>query len=118
MAAQLAVDSFSGIGRPRRAHVRARLGRREILVAMPPTGKQRASRIPLDYFARPDWLERGKLRWAALALVLPIGWLASGLLRSDQGQLRYSRGPVAAVHAAWEDKCTVCHVPFQPITGE
>jgi hypothetical protein len=86
---------------------------------MPPpeTGKQRASRIPLDYYKQPNSLERWKL-WLGLAvLLLTTGWLAAGLLRSDQGRTDYSRGPVAAVHATWEDNCTVCHIPFSPIRG-
>jgi hypothetical protein len=81
------------------------------------TGKQRAIRIPLDYFKRPDAMSRWKLRLTALALVLALGWWASGFVTSDDGRLRYSRGPVAAVHATWEANCEACHVPFAPIHG-
>jgi hypothetical protein len=83
----------------------------------PETGKQRASRIPLDYYKRPNALDRWKNGLAAVALVVPIGWVASGWLRSDGGQLAYSRGPVASVHATWEENCTACHTPFTPIGG-
>jgi hypothetical protein len=81
------------------------------------TGKQRATRIPLDYYKEPNSLERWKLGLGLAALLLTTGWLAAGLLQSDQGRTNYSRGPVAAVHATWEDNCTVCHVPFSPIRG-
>ena len=37
---------------------------------------------------------------------------------SDGGNLRYSRGPVASVHATWEQKCEACHTPFRPISGK
>jgi hypothetical protein len=81
------------------------------------TGKQRASRIRLDYYKRPNFLERWKNWLAAAALVVPIVWLGTGLLRSDSGRLAYSPGPVAAVHATWENNCTACHTPFTPIAG-
>src|SRR5690242_17829333 len=81
------------------------------------TGKQRATRIPLDYYKKPNLLERWKTGLALAALVVTCGWLAAGLLGSDQGRVRYSRGPVASVHAAWEDNCTACHAPFAHISG-
>jgi hypothetical protein len=87
---------------------------------MPPpeTGKQRATRIPLDYFKRLNSLEKGKLWLALVALLAAAGWWASGFLRGDNGKLRYSRGPVASVHAAWDAKCEACHVDFSPMSGQ
>jgi hypothetical protein len=79
------------------------------------TGKQRASRIPLDYFKRPNAVERWKLWLTAIALLLTVGWLGWGFVRSDQGRMRYSRGPVASVHATWEAQCDACHISFTPI---
>jgi hypothetical protein len=89
-------------------------------MAPPPqeTGKQRASRIPLDYYKRGNRVERWKLWLTGLALVITLGWWASGWVSSDQGQMRYARGPVAAVHATWEAECTVCHTPFKPIDSK
>ncbi|MBY0524357.1 MAG: hypothetical protein K2R98_13205 [Gemmataceae bacterium] len=81
------------------------------------TGKQRASRIPLDYFKKPDAIQRWKLRLTVLALVVAVGWWLSGLVRSDRGNLMYSRGQVATVHAAWNAECNACHEPFRPIGG-
>jgi hypothetical protein len=78
-------------------------------------GKQRAVRIPLDYYKRPTLLERWKDRLGLLALLVGGGWLAGGLLQSDGGDLRYSRGPVAHVHQTWEANCAACHEPFVPI---
>src|SRR5207253_1997551 len=82
------------------------------------TGKQRASRIPLDYFKHPDLLERWKHRLLGLAVLVTLGWWGLGYLRSDSGNLRYQRGPVASVHAAWEENCNTCHVSFTPIHSE
>lgn len=82
------------------------------------TGKQRAARVPLDYFKHPDWLQRWKLRFTGLALVFTLAWLAIGWVRSDQGRYRYSRGPVAAVHGAWETECQACHVSFMPMDSK
>jgi hypothetical protein len=82
------------------------------------TGKQRASRIPLDYYKKRNFMERWKLWLTGAALLLFLAWLAVGLLRSDQGRFRYSRGPVAAVHAMWDDNCDACHVPFTPLSAD
>lgn len=82
------------------------------------TGKQRAVRIPLDYYKRPTCLERWKEWLGVVALVVSGGWLASGLLRSDGGDLRYSRGPVANVHQAWDANCAACHDSFVPIQSD
>jgi hypothetical protein len=88
---------------------------------MPPpeTGRQRAARIPLDYYKHTTPLDRGR-GWRALALaaLLALGGVATGWFTGGQGQGYYSRGPVAAVHTTWEDNCTACHTPFAPLSGE
>jgi hypothetical protein len=81
------------------------------------TGKQRAARIPLDYYKRPNWLERWKGWLALLALVVTAGWVAAGFFQRGGGTARYSRGPVAAVHAAWNDRCEACHADFSPVSS-
>jgi hypothetical protein len=85
---------------------------------MPPreTGKQRASRIPLDYYKRPNPMERVKGRFALLALLFTVGIVGGSFLRGDSGKSFVSRGQVTAVHAAWNDKCEACHVDFTPIS--
>ncbi len=87
--------------------------------------KGRAQRIPLDYYKKPDAILKAKLGLSALALVLAVGWFASGLeyrggqvQTSSAGLLRYSKGPLASVHDAWNDKCDACHRPFAPIDGK
>jgi hypothetical protein len=87
-------------------------------MALRETGKERASRIQLDYYKHADRLLRVKL-WLTLAALVPaLLWLVGGLVYSRQAQALYSRGPVAAVHAAWEDKCEVCHTAYQPLSSE
>ena len=78
------------------------------------TGKQRAIRVPLQYYTTPDWVQRYKVKLAVVALVLTAAWWSTGLVRSE-GRFRYSRGPVATVHAMWETQCETCHEPFTPI---
>ena len=79
---------------------------------MPPreTGKQRAIRIPLQYYTRPDRMQGWKVKLTFVALGISVAWWASGFFSSD-GRFRYSRGPVAAVHAMWETECEACHDP-------
>jgi predicted CXXCH cytochrome family protein len=83
------------------------------------TGKQRAVRIPLDYYKRPDRLQRWKSRLGGLALIAAVAWPVLGLVpgAGRAVQRSYSRGPVAAVHATWESDCNACHTPFTPIGG-
>ncbi len=81
----------------------------------PETGRQRALRIPLDYFKRPGPLDSAKLALSGLALVITCGWLAWGWAQGPAGDLRYSRGPVAQVHQAWDARCEACHVDYVPI---
>jgi len=88
------------------------------------TGKDRWKRVPKDYFKKPDGLQRTRLRLSLLALVASIGWVASGhdwtgLGRSptDGNSLRANHGKLARVHVAWEGRCEICHVPFEPIAG-
>ncbi|MBI3411763.1 MAG: hypothetical protein HY040_25815 [Planctomycetes bacterium] len=85
------------------------------------SGKQRATRIPLDYFKAANPLEKwkGLLGWAAL--LIPAAWLGASyvlsLARGQEPDLHASRGPVAAVHQAWNAQCSACHVPFQAISS-
>ncbi len=79
------------------------------------TGKQRAARIPLDYFKKPGPLERVKRALTGVAALGVIGWWGSGMLRPHREAMRYSRGPVAAAHAVWDAQCDACHVPFRRI---
>jgi predicted CXXCH cytochrome family protein len=94
---------------------------------MPPaqSGKERASRIPLDYFKQPDAVARWKGRLSLAACVLVLGalalgrdWLGTfGLRENAQGRAWASRGPLANVHAAWDTRCEACHVDFRPIAS-
>ena len=81
------------------------------------TARQRATRIPLDYFKRLDGLEKWRLGLSALALLVVLGgWAAWGLASADRARGAYSRGPVAAAHAAWDRDCAACHVEYVPIS--
>lgn len=82
----------------------------------PTTGKQRAARIELDYLKRPHPLDRPKKLLALLAGGIAAVWCASGFVPGiGDGDLRYSRGPVAAPHATWDAECSACHSSFKPI---
>jgi hypothetical protein len=79
------------------------------------TAKQRASRIPPDYFRHTSPLDRWRLRLAMIAVVVTLAWIGWAVLNGKAAQLRYSPGPLADVHALWDDRCEACHIPFQPI---
>ena len=82
------------------------------------TGKQRASRIVLDHYRKPDSLVRTKRAVAALVTVLTCSWVAWGLIDTPNGNLRYSHGPLSAVHEKFEANCSKCHIPYRPIKRE
>ncbi len=82
-------------------------------MSIPLTGKDKAARVPLDYFRQP---RKGR-RYAALAafgiaIVALVVSLASGSWRSLA-----SPGKLNMVHAAWENDCQVCHRPLTPTSS-
>src|SRR5262249_60943800 len=81
------------------------------------TGKQRVIRIPLEYYKHRSPLDRWKLGLTGLAVIVSLGWWASGYVFPSKGDMKFSHGPVAWSHAAWEAKCETCHLPFSPING-
>ena len=80
------------------------------------TGKQRASRIPLDYYKHPDRMVRTKrvLTWGAG--LLTVVWIGTAFIpagpNSPLGEKRFSHGPVATPHQAIDADCAACHVNF------
>jgi hypothetical protein len=84
-----------------------------------PSGKQRAIRIPLDYYKSRDSMGRWRLVLVCLTPVVALGWwFGDQLLRGDRAEIRASHGPVWAGHAMWEHDCRACHVPFEPIKSD
>lgn len=81
------------------------------------TGKQRAARIPLDYYKRTDGLERWKVRLTGIALLITLGWLGASWAISGQDDFQSSRGPLASVHQNWDNQCQACHEPFTSISS-
>lgn len=91
-----------------------------------PTGKQRTTRIPLDYIKRADLFARIKLLLGFGALLVTLLWLvveASAVLLGHFGvrlptPAFYSRGPLAQAHATWDDECAACHAVSQPVAAQ
>jgi hypothetical protein len=79
------------------------------------TGKQRASKIPLDYFRHASRLDRWRWWLAIIALAATLAWIGWAVVSGKAAQLHYSPGPLAEVHALWDDQCEACHIPFEPI---
>jgi len=77
------------------------------------TVKQRAVRIPLDYFRHKSGLDRWKGGLALLAVaagLIYIAWSTTG----SSGPSHFSPGPLTSVHSMWNDRCEVCHQSFTP----
>ena len=79
------------------------------------TSKQRVSRIPLDYHKHSDGIRRNRNKFTAAAAVFAIGLVAAIALSRELHTSGVSPGPVARVHASWEQDCSVCHQGFAPI---
>ncbi len=92
------------------------LEQRERHSPMPITeGKQRASRIPLDYYKHPDPLVRWKRRLTWGLAAFTVIWIGSAFLFGDKGllgQRRFSHGAVAVAHKPIENDCAACHPSF------
>ena len=73
------------------------------------TGKQRASRIPLDYHKHSEAIRKNR-NWLTLAaVILGIGLVAAIALSRELHAVAVSPGPLARVHAASEQNCSACH---------
>jgi predicted CXXCH cytochrome family protein len=89
------------------------------------TGKQRHSRIELDYYQRADALARRRRRIVGLVLALVLLWLVVAPFwnrgrsapRVFQWKQLASHGELAHAHAPWEARCEACHVPWAPVDG-
>ena len=79
------------------------------------TGKQRASRIPLDYHQHSDGIRRNRNNYTVVAVVVAIVLVAAIAVSRELHTSSVSPGPVARVHASWEQDCSVCHQGFAPI---
>ncbi len=80
------------------------------------TGKQRASRIPLDYYKGWTPLEKWFALGGIVAFVAAVAWpVGAFFLRSDNGNMLVSRGHVTAKHGAWDANCAACHDSFSPM---
>ncbi|HET6574314.1 MAG TPA: hypothetical protein VFG68_11960 [Fimbriiglobus sp.] len=94
-------------------------------MALPNTSKQKSARIDWGYFNRRGQLARVR-RWlwvAALAVVvapLLLATVAAAWTGDPPAPLAAiaSRGPLTSPHAAWDNRCDACHVPFEPINGD
>jgi predicted CXXCH cytochrome family protein len=91
---------------------------------MPETGKERRSRIELDYYRRRDRFAEWRGWLALLVIAAAAGWLgveavANRVRPMGSGSLEpkrlASKGPLTRSHAMWDSTCEACHAPFTPI---
>src|ERR1700722_18127032 len=79
----------------------------------PLSGKDKAARVPLDYFRKTGSGRK-------IAVVIALGVVGVGLLVSLAfGWWRdlASPGQLNWVHSAWEHDCSVCHEPLKPTSS-
>src|SRR5262245_6824568 len=77
--------------------------------------KQRAARIPLDYFRLKSMLERCKQGLALVAVLAGAGYMAWSALGGHETTKYYSPGKLSAAHTMWENRCEACHESFVPL---
>lgn len=75
----------------------------------PTNAKPRSSRIPMDYFRHADGWTRWKARLTLLVMCAGIGVVALAMASPGTQRTLASRGPLAAVHTAWNTECASCH---------
>jgi hypothetical protein len=72
--------------------------------------------VPPTAYRRDEPLARARI-WVPGVVILAV--LAAGAIGYfARGDLRYSPGSLAAVHATWDSQCQVCHVDAQPLDGK
>ena len=82
------------------------------------SAKQRSLRVPLDYYRRGDRLSRTKFSLGALVAggaAIYVAWLFAGF---GSSRSHLSPGPLASVHAAWNNDCIACHQDFRPLRSD
>src|SRR5206468_4112131 len=114
---QLAVGPLAAVRRAVRAAGRPRHHGPEILVSRPMTVSQNRERAApyredRQYFLRPTRIGRWRRYLTILALVVTLGYAAIGFAFRGRLHRDVSRGPVAAAHAAWNDRCAACHESY------
>jgi hypothetical protein len=82
----------------------------EVPFASRVTGKDKAARVPLDYFRT---VGKRKVAVALIALLVTAAALGASLASGYWRDLA-SPGKVHSVHIAWEHDCSACHTPGQP----
>ncbi|HEY2882385.1 MAG TPA: hypothetical protein VGJ15_08130, partial [Pirellulales bacterium] len=75
--------------------------------------KERAQRIRLDYLRRKSSLDRWKLGLVLLAIGGALAYVVWSAVGNDT-ERHFSPGPLAEVHAMWDNQCEVCHTSFVP----
>jgi hypothetical protein len=85
---------------------------RDPLAVRSTSSREQAARIDRGYFKRANALQAAR-RWLVCGgIALAVAWCAWGAIDVPA---HHSPGPVAAVHATWEQDCEACHVPLSPI---
>lgn len=94
---------------------------RDLLPSRQPrdSAKQRARRMPLDYYKGLSRLDWTKWFLTGLAVVVAGGYIAWTLggwaIGKEHAARQFAPAPVAGVHAVWEGQCAACHVAGQSL---
>ncbi len=78
------------------------------------TGKFRSQRIQIDYYRHRGGLYYFKWILSGIALLMSGGYAAYALT-SNSASRHLSTGPVAQVHASFENDCGQCHQDYTPL---
>lgn len=73
------------------------------------SGAERASRIQLQYYKGWDRRSIWRVVTAAAGLIFTLAYVLYSQISGDDSQSKYSRGPISASHASFENNCSMCH---------
>ncbi|KAA1261737.1 Doubled CXXCH motif protein [Rubripirellula obstinata] len=81
------------------------------------TGKERSQRIEIDYFRKRTGLDRFRSMCIYSAISLTGAYVAFAIFAGKPSS-QISTGPLARVHASFENDCRQCHTNFEPIDSD
>jgi predicted CXXCH cytochrome family protein len=72
--------------------------------------------VPQDAYRRDSRVSRARVWLPAVAVLAVVVFAVVEF--AGRGEVRYTPGSLAAVHATWDNQCDQCHIGAQPLGGQ